>query len=382
MQNDHQPQAKKQATPRTHLRVVKENETQPEDAATDALSDAEFDELLGAVADEEVIAEGDASDTAQIYSSAATQPGTQTQRARQQPGRSALNSQMQNRGADAKGDAPPVEVDYAALLEEMGAGRKRRFIAPPPEETFSNLGAWLGWGGRALARPFNWFLEDAADIPEDQYEYMSPLKVWMYRLGAALIFGWGIIITQSVTARLFPEVDRATSKVIAEGFFAGGFNITLKTFIAAAIFAGMLAAVETMLFDKNKSRAKLTIIILAFSVDFVINAIGWSDFMQHGAHFEWLPFVPAFSGKQLEWGSFILELAALLNACLPELMWEKARRARKRAKTLARAAGNSPQGQVRGVWVRTPDGKARFITEEQARRLAAAGQRRAKGGRQ
>jgi hypothetical protein len=138
-----------------------------------------------------------------------------------------------------------------------------------------------------------------------------------------------------------------------------------------------------MLFDKTKSRGKKLIITAAFVVDLVINAIGWADFWGHSRRFEWNPLITLFRGQGPEWGSLLCLFAAVLNAVMPEMMWEKARRARRAAtiykRQLKSAKTQAGQNQERGMWLNTPGGM-KWFNETELRQLQAQ-QARRRGGR-
>jgi hypothetical protein len=136
-----------------------------------------------------------------------------------------------------------------------------------------------------------------------------------------------------------------------------------------------------MLFDPNKSRAKKIVIVVAFGVDIVINTIGWANFLGHSKKLEWNPLIPFLRHQEVEWGSFVCEFAAVLNACLPEWMWEKAKRgarARKLDKlrygggkhSITSAGKKDLSHHQNGVWLRTTSGANKFFTEAELRELA------------
>ena len=157
-----------------------------------------------------------------------------------------------------------------------------------------------------------------------------------------------------------------------DGFFKHGLTIALKAIIASLILGFMLSVIEIMLYDPNKSRPKKLLILAAFVMDIAINILGWAELLGHSRRLEWNPLAPLFRGDNIEWGSFFCEFAAVLNAALPEIMWEKARRAaRRRAEGRQNASPQSPQGQERGIMLRNAQGELQWVSEEQLRAMAA-----------
>lgn len=286
------------------------------------------------------------------------------------------------------------QVDLEELLEQHFP-KRGSWWERGPEEAFPNARRWIGATASLAVRPFNWFLDDAvisATEAGEQAEPMSFLKINLYRFGGLVIFLFSAYLTQVITANLFPDptqLDKAATSLTTtatgqrDGFFASGlFTISARAVIASLVFTLMLSIIETMLFDTNKSRAKKIVIVVAFGVDIVINTIGWANFLGHSKKLEWNPLIPLLLRHQeVEWGSFVCEFAAVLNACLPEWMWEKAKRgARARkldklrygasSKHSLTSAGKDLSHQQNGVWLRTASGANKFFTEAELRELA------------
>lgn len=175
---------------------------------------------------------------------------------------------------------------------------------------------------------------------------------------------------------IFPFLELATRS--GDDFFKNGLTIALKAIIASLIFGFMLSVIETMLYDPNKSRPKKLLIMAAFVVDIAINTLGWAELLGHSRRLEWNPLAPLFRGEQIEWGSFFCEFAAILNAALPEIMWEKARRAARRRAELKNATASRTvgQGQERGVMLRNARGELQWVSEEQLKAMASLQQQR------
>jgi hypothetical protein len=310
-------------------------------------------------------------------------------------------TQPQTANGQAQNEAQPQSdgnYDFEELLRQA-QGKPGRF-AKPPREAAENLGEWASWGWGIASKPLGLLFDlmdnaNPNDDPNDQGEYMSRPKYWMYVFGGAMVFGWSAFTTQTVMPHIFPFLDAAAQTVEKEkqDLFKNGLTIMLRALVASAIFGATLSFIETMIFDGNKSKAKKTIILLAFLVDWVINTIGWADMFGHNKYFEWNPLAPIFRDKNgyMEWGSFICEFAAIMTAALPEIMWEKARRAKRWAKAhrqgQQRGGESGPQqgqGSGRGVMIRDKQGQLRWVSEEQLKKLAKAQQKRrraATGGR-
>ena len=276
----------------------------------------------------------------------------------------AIAPQAQNAGANppaiaAQPQAQPQE-DINELDELLAQLEQHRtnWLGSPPVELTENLGAWLKWGGSMLTKPVTWLFDEAGQVAEAESEYMSLAKKMMYRFGGAMVWAWSAFLTQAITSRVFP----GTLIKPGDNFFQNGLALSIKAFLASLIFTFMISAIETMLFDKQKSRPKKVLILSTFVVDIIINAIGWADLLGHTGLFEWNPLAPLLRGKPIEWGSFFCFFAALLTASLPELMWEKARRARK--------PGHNPNAnkQERGMWVQTNKG-LKWLNESQIKQL-------------
>jgi hypothetical protein len=276
------------------------------------------------------------------------------------------------------------EIDLQNLIETNFP--KRRWFDQPPD--LSRTKAWVGWAGDLIAAPFNWFLDagNSPDVPVEDTEYAGWLKTNLYRLTGALAFLFSAYISQAVTAHVFPDAGKASALTSTErsGFFSSGwFNLEGRSIIASLVFVSLLSVVETMLFDKTKSRGKKLIISVAFVVDVVINAIGWADFWGHSHRFEWFPLITLFRGQGPEWGSLLCLFAAVLNAVMPEMMWEKARRARRAAslykRQLKATRTQSGQNQQRGMWLNTPGGM-KWFSESELRQLQAQ-RTKGRGGR-
>jgi hypothetical protein len=273
--------------------------------------------------------------------------------------------------------AQEPQYDFEELLRQVQGKRSR--IGKPPREATENLGEWLRWGGGIMGKPFGVLLDlmddaggsGAANGIEAQGEYMSPLKKGMYLFGGGVIFAWSAFITQAVMPHIFPFLEIAGKS--GDDFFKNGLTIALKAIVASLIFGFMLSVIETMLYDPNKSKPKKLLIMAAFVVDIAINTIGWAELFGHSRRLEWNPLAPLFRGENIEWGSFFCEFSAILNAALPEIMWEKARRARKRAKEKqgAESSRGEGQGQERGVMLRNAQGELQWVSEEQLRAMAA-----------
>jgi hypothetical protein len=274
------------------------------------------------------------------------------------------------------------EIDLQELIETNFP--KRRWLDQPPD--LSRAKAWLGWAGELVAAPFNWFLDagTSPDVPVEDTEYVGWVKTNLYRLTGGLAFLFSAYISQAVTAHVFPDAGKASVLTERGGFFsAGWFNIESQSIVASLVFVSLLSVVETMLFDKRKGRGKKLIISVAFVVDVVINAIGWADFWGHSRRFEWFPLITLLRGQGPEWGSLLCLFAAILNAVMPEMMWEKARRARRAAtiykRQLKATKNQQGGGKERGMWLNTTNGM-KWFTESELRGLQAKHAKR-RGGR-
>ena len=255
---------------------------------------------------------------------------------------------------------PQPQEELTDLDEVLAQLEQRRtnWLGSPPVELTENIGAWLKWGGGMFTRPVTWLFDEAGQVSEAESEYMSLAKKMLYKFGGAMVWAWSAFLTQAITSRIFPD----TVLKPGDNFFQNGLTVSIKAFVASVIFTFMISAIETMLFDKQKSRPKKVLILATFVVDIIINAIGWADLFGHTRFFEWNPLAPLLRGKPVEWGSFFCFFAALLTAALPELMWEKARRAKKRN---GLAAANK---QERGMWVQTNKG-LKWLSETQIKQL-------------
>jgi len=305
---------------------------------------------------------------------------------------------MQEEGeeyGDEESDAPgaavhsggALQTDYRELLNQMQGDRRGFRIPAPPRETLDNLGQWgglvLGGAGKLaglVVNPVNRLMDFSAN--DSDGEYMSFTARMTYRLVGLVVLVWDALLTQAVTSHIFPEVDKAVGTVGSADFFKNGITIGLKAFIASLIFTGILSICQNMLFDKNKSTFKKLLIVGAFTVNVVFDCIGYADFWDHSARFEWI----MLRQGQIEWGSVVIYIASILTAPLPELAWHKARHARKMTSPQSahqqqppRPAQQQPQQTQNGAYVNTPNGM-KWLPISQIKKLAEE-QRRREGGR-
>ncbi len=240
---------------------------------------------------------------------------------------------------------------------------------------FKQKAAGLITGGWSLSgRALSWLFDEGANPPVAEIEYMSGLKKAMYRFGGGVIAAWSAFLTQAVTPDIFPFLDIASKS--GENLFAHGLTFNVKAILASSVFTFIFFVTETMFFDKRKTRAKRLLIALAFLVDWVINTIGWAALFNHTSHLEWNALWPLLRGQAIQWGSLLCQVAAVFTAVLPELMWDKARRAARKLAPQKLSGDNNSSSSNRGVWVRDENGNLRWLSEKQLRAVAKMRDRR------
>jgi hypothetical protein len=286
-------------------------------------------------------------------------------------------------GADGLDNKRPLTLEQAlALVQEQEsdwvykAGTRLKRLA----------GGSLGFSIKAA----NWLFSEGQLPDSREVEYMSNLKKNMYRFGGTLIAAWSAFLTQAVAPKIFPFLEVAGQTT--DNIFEKGLTISLKALLASIVFTFILSALETMFFDHHKTRAKKLLVGSAFGLDWVINTLGWVFLFNHLTRFEWLAFAPLLRGGPVEWGSLVCQFLGAATAILPEMMWDKARRA---ARLPSPAFWGNPYGPgqnslagmntttnpsgERGVWVKDELGQLSFMSLHQLKLAAKARAKNVKG---
>jgi hypothetical protein len=269
--------------------------------------------------------------------------------------------------------AVPAEVEphaAGAVVAPANATARRSLIAAPPQEGLDNLKRWGLLAGGIVTSPLRWLFDSSAEEEEwisEEEPPLSPGRRFALVIGGVIAWLWSAVISQDVMNNLFPFVREANSTNKSD-LFKAGMTLQWKAILASLVFCLMLSLVELIILRrKHKSRARRVVLYLAITVDIVFNAVGYASFMGHSRYFEWNPLAPfLFQNKPVEWGSVVIEVAALINALLPEILWSEASR-RKRTAYVSHRAGqkSSEEGEGgRGQLVLTPQGWKWFSEAE------------------